>query len=150
MATTGLVNGTLIALYKDIGTPSAPDYQKIANLTSTDFELTKDTIDATNKDGSDYKEFLVGLNSWTLSAEGIFEEDGSVGTDILSPKEVLDDMIAGEAITVVMTSKVSGDLQLTGQAVMTSFSWNAPVNDVATFSCSLQGSGELTVDTYTP
>ena len=142
--TQGLVNGSLIALYKDV----SGVLTKIANLTSTDFELTKDTIDATNKDGSDYKEFLVGLNSWTLSAEGIFEEDDS--TTNLSPKEVLDDMIAGEAITVVMTSKVSGDLQLTGQAVMTSFSWNAPVNDVATFSCSLQGSGELTVDTYTP
>ena len=148
MATTGLVNGTLIALYKDIGTTGSPDYQKIANLTSTDFELTKDTIDATNKDGSNYKEFLVGLNSWTMSAEGIFEEDGSVGTDIHSPKEVLDDMIAGEEITVVMGNlDETGDLKLTGQAVMTSFSWNAPVNDVATFSCSLQGSGALTVGT---
>jgi hypothetical protein len=47
--TTGLVNGTLVALYKDVsGTPT-----KIANLTSTDFELSKDTIDATNKDGGE-------------------------------------------------------------------------------------------------
>lgn len=148
MATTGLVNGTLVALYKDVGTGGTEDLQKIANLTSTDFELTKDTIDATNKDGGDYKEFLVGLNSWTMSAEGIFEEDGSVGTDILSPKEVLDDIIAGDAIKVVMTSKVNGDLKLVGDAVMTSFSWNAPVNDVSTFSCSLQGSGALTVTTH--
>ena len=141
MATTGLVNGTLIALYKDVsGTPT-----KIANLTSTDFEITKDTIDATNKDGDTYKEFLVGLSSWTMSAEGIFEEDGS--TSNFSAKDLLDDMIAGDAITVVMTSNETGDLKLTGSAVMTSFAWNAPVNDVATFSCSLQGSGALTVGT---
>ena len=58
MATTGLVNGTLVALWKDIaGVPT-----KVANLTSTDFELSKDTIDATNKDGGSYKEFLVGLS----------------------------------------------------------------------------------------
>jgi len=139
--TQGLVNGSLIALYKDV----SGVLTKIANLTSTDFELTKDTIDATNKDGSDYKEFLVGLNSWTLSAEGIFEEDDS--TTNLSPKDVLDDMIAGDAITVVMTSNLAGDIKLSGSAVMTSFSWNAPVNDVATFSCSLQGSGTLTVST---
>lgn len=139
--TQGLVNGSLIALYKDV----SGVLTKIANLTSTDFELTKDTIDATNKDGSDYKEFLVGLNSWTLSAEGIFEEDDS--TTNLSPKEVLDDMIAGDAITVVMTSNLSGDIKLSGSAVMTSFAWNAPVNDVSTFSCSLQGSGALTVAT---
>ena len=141
MATTGLVNGTLIALYKDV----SGTLTKIANLTSTDFELTKDTIDATNKDGSNYKEFLVGLSNWTMSAEGIFEEDGS--TTNFSPKDLLDDMIAGDAITVVMTSNVTGDLKLTGSAVMTSFAWNAPVNDVATFSCSLQGSGALTVGT---
>ncbi len=141
MATTGLVNGTLIALYKDI----SGTLTKVANLTSTDFELTKDTIDATNKDGGDYKEFLVGLNSWTLSAEGIFEEDAS--TTGHSPKDLLDDIIAGDEITVVMTSNVTGDLKLSGSAVMTSFAWNAPVNDVSTFSCSLQGSGALTVAT---
>jgi predicted secreted protein len=80
--TTGLVNGTLVALYKDVsGTPT-----KIANLTSTDFELSKDTIDATNKDGGSYKEFLVGLSGWTMNAEGIFEEDASVPGTHLSAK----------------------------------------------------------------
>ena len=140
MATTGLVNGTLVALYKDV----SGTLTKVANLTSTDFELSKDTIDATNKDGGTYKEFLVGLSGWTMSAEGIFEEDGSVGSSI-SPKELLDDIIAGAPITVVMTSNVTGDLKLTGSAVITSFAWSAPVNDIATFSVSLQGSGSLTV-----
>jgi TP901-1 family phage major tail protein len=144
MATTGLVNGTAVALYKDIsGTPT-----KIANLTSTDFELSKDTIDATNKDGGNYKEFLVGLSGWTMNAEGIFEEDG--GVTGISAKDLLDDIIAGAPITVVMTSLVSGDLKLSGSAIITSFAWNAPVNDVSTFSVSLQGSGELTVGVVTP
>ena len=142
--TQGLVNGTLIALYKDV----SGTLNKVANLTSTDFELTKDTIDATNKDGGNYKEFLVGLSSWTMSAEGIFEEDDS--TTNFSPKDLLDDIIAGEEITVVMTSNESGDIKLSGSAVMTSFAWNAPVNDVSTFSCSLQGSGSLTVGVVTP
>ena len=143
MASTGLTNGTLICLYKEI---SGVD-TKIANLTSTDFELTKDTIDATNKDGNNYKEFLVGLSSWTMSAEGIFEEDGS--TTNHSPKDLLDDIIAGQEITVVMgNADETGDLKLSGSAVLTNFSWNAPVNDVSTFSCTLQGSGTLTVGTF--
>lgn len=141
MATTGLVNGTLIALYKDV----SGTLTKVANATSSDFELTRDTIDATNKDGGQYKEFLVGLAGWTMNAEGIFEEDGSATG--ISAKDLLDDVIAGTAITVVMTSNVSGDLKVTGSAVITSFAWNAPVNDVATFSVSLQGSGSLTVGT---
>jgi TP901-1 family phage major tail protein len=141
MATTGLVNGTLVALYKDV----SGTLTKVANLTSTDFELSKDTIDATNKDGGSYKEFLVGLSGWTMSAEGIFEEDGSATG--ISSKDLLDDIIAGAPITVVMTSNVTGDLKLTGSAVITSFAWSAPVNDIATFSVSLQGSGALTVGT---
>jgi len=141
MATTGLVNGTLVALWKDIaGVPT-----KVANLTSTDFELSKDTIDATNKDGGSYKEFLVGLSGWTMNAEGIFEEDGSATG--VSAKDLLDDIIAGAPLTVIMTSNVTGDLKLSGSAVITSFAWNAPVNDVSTFSVSLQGSGALTVGT---
>jgi TP901-1 family phage major tail protein len=141
MATTGLVNGTLVALYKDV----SGTLTKVANLTSTDFELSKDTIDATNKDGGSYKEFLVGLSGWTMNAEGIFEEDG--GVTGISAKDLLDDIIAGQPLTVVMTSNVTGDLKLSGSAVITSFSWNAPVNDVSTFSVSLQGSGALTVGT---
>jgi TP901-1 family phage major tail protein len=141
MATTGLVNGTLVALYKDV----SGTLTKVANLTSTDFELSKDTIDATNKDGGSYKEFLVGLSGWTMNAEGIFEEDG--GVTGISAKDLLDDIIAGAPLTVVMTSNVTGDLKLSGSAVITSFSWNAPVNDVSTFSVSLQGSGALTVGT---
>lgn len=141
MATTGLVNGTLIAIYKDV----AGTLTKVANATSSDFELTRDTIDATNKDGGAYKEFLVGLAGWTMNAEGIFEEDGSATG--ISAKDLLDDVIAGTAVTVVMTSNVSGDIKVSGSAIISSFAWNAPVNDVATFSVSLQGTGALTVGT---
>ena len=108
--------------------------------------MTKDTIDATNKDGGSYKEFLVGLNSWTMNFEGIYEEDGSIATG-LSAKDVLTDLIAGTLVTVIMTTNVTGDMKLSGSALLTNFAWTAPVNDVSTFTCSLQGSGTLTIGT---
>ena len=141
MATTGLMNGTLVSLYKDV----SGTLTKFANGTSADFSITKDTIDATNKDGGAYKEFLVGLNSWTMNFEGLYEEDGSVTGQ--SPKEVLADLITGALITVVMTTSVTGDMKLSGSALLTNFAWTAPVNDVSTFTCSLQGSGTLTIGT---
>lgn len=141
MATTGLVNGTLVSLYKDV----SGVLTKFANGTSADFSITKDTIDATNKDGGSYKEFLVGLTSWTMNFEGLYEEDGSVTGQ--SPKEVLADLMTGALITVVMTTNATGDMKLSGSALLTNFAWNAPVNDVSTFTCSLQGSGTLTVGT---
>jgi predicted secreted protein len=82
-----------------------------------------------------------------MSFEGIFEEDGSVGSSSLSAKDIIADLVAGELITVIMTSNVTGDMKLSGSALLTNFAWSAPVNDVATFSCSLQGSGTLTVGT---
>lgn len=142
MATTGLMNGTLVSLYKDV----SGVLTKFANGTSADFSITKDTIDATNKDGGTYKEFLVGLTSWTMNFEGLYEEDGSVATG-QSAKEVLADLMTGALITVVMTTNVTGDMKLSGSALLTNFAWNAPVNDVSTFTCSLQGSGTLTVGT---
>jgi TP901-1 family phage major tail protein len=131
----------LIAIYTDV----AGTLTKVANATSSDFELTRDTIDATNKDGGAYKEFLIGLAGWTMNAEGLFEEDGSATG--ISAKDLLDDIIAGTPITVVMTSNVTGDIKVSGSAIITSFAWNAPVNDVATFSVALQGTGALTVGT---
>jgi predicted secreted protein len=140
MATTGLMNGTLVSLYKDV----SGTLTKFANGTSADFSITKDTIDATNKDGGAYKEFLVGLTAWTMNFEGIYEEDGSVATG-QSAKEILTELVAGAFITVAMTTSVTGDMKLSGSALLTNFAWNAPVNDVSTFTCSLQGSGTLTI-----
>ena len=78
-----------------------------------------------------------------MNFEGLYEEDGSVTGQ--SAKEVLADLMTGALITVVMTTNVSGDMKLSGSALLTNFAWNAPVNDVSTFTCSLQGSGTLTV-----
>jgi predicted secreted protein len=81
-----------------------------------------------------------------MSFEGIFEEDGSVSSGH-SAKDIITDLVAGALIQVVMTSNVTGDMKLSGSALLTNFAWSAPVNDVSTFSCSLQGSGTLTVGT---
>ena len=92
MASTGITNGTLIAIYKDV----AGTLTKIANATSNDFSITKDMI---------------------------------------------------EAVTIVMTSNVSGDLKLSGSAFFNELNLTAPQNDVATFTASIQGTGALTVGT---
>jgi predicted secreted protein len=142
MATTGITNGTLIAIYKDV----SGTLTKIANATSNDFEVTKDMIESTNKDSAGWKEFIVGEGGYTMSVEGMFEEDGSVGASI-SWKEIMTDLLAGTSVTIVMTSNVSGDLKLSGSAFFSNLSLSAPKNDVTTFTASIQGTGALTVGT---
>jgi len=142
MASTGITNGTLIAIYKDI----SGTLTKIANATSNDFSITKDMIETTNKDSAGSKEYIAGEYGYTMSVEGMFEEDASVGAGI-SWKEIITDLLAGTAVTIVMTSNVSGDLKLSGSAFFNELNLTAPHNDVATFTASIQGTGALTVGT---
>jgi predicted secreted protein len=145
MASTGITNGTLIAIYKDI----SGTLTKIANATSNDFSITKDMIETTNKDSAGAKEYIAGEYGYTMSVEGMFEEDASVGAGI-SWKEIITDLLAGTSVTIVMTSNVSGDLKLSGSAFFNELNLTAPQNDVATFTASIQGTGALTVGTITP
>lgn len=142
MASTGITNGTLIAIYKDV----SGTLTKIANATSNDFSITKDMIETTNKDSAGAKEYIAGEYGYTMSVEGMFEEDASVGASI-SWKEILTDLIAGTSVTIVMTSNVSGDIKLSGAAFFSDLNLTAPRNDVATFTASIQGTGALTVGT---
>jgi len=142
MASTGITNGTLIAIYKDV----SGTLTKIANASSNDFSITKDMIETTNKDSAGAKEYIAGEYGYTMSVEGMFEEDASVGASI-SWKEILTDLIAGTSVTIVMTSNVSGDIKLSGAAFFSDLNLTAPRNDVATFTASIQGTGALTVGT---
>jgi predicted secreted protein len=142
MPSTGITNGTLIAIYKDI----SGTLTKIANATSNDFSITKDMIETTNKDSAGAKEYIAGEYGYTMSVEGMFEEDASVGAGI-SWKEIITDLLAGTSVTIVMTSNVSGDLKLSGSAFFNDLNLTAPQNDVATFTASIQGTGALTVGT---
>ena len=142
MASTGITNGTLIAIYKDV----AGTLTKIANASSNDFSITKDMIETTNKDSAGAKEYIAGEYGYTMSVEGMFEEDASVGASI-SWKEILTDLIAGTSVTIVMTSNVTGDIKLSGAAFFSDLNLTAPRNDVATFTASIQGTGALTVGT---
>lgn len=140
MATTGITNGTLIAIYKDI----SGTLTKIANATSNDFTITKDMIETTNKDSSGAKEYIAGEYGFTMSVEGMFEEDASVGA-LISWKEIMTDLLAGTIVTIVMTSNVTGDLKLSASALFNDLKLTAPQNAVSTFTASIQGTGALTV-----
>ena len=142
MATTGITNGTLIAIYKDI----SGSLTKIANATSNDFTITKDMIETTHTDSAGAKEYIAGEYGYTMSVEGMFEEDGSVGA-LISWKEIITDLLAGTSVTIVMTSNVTGDLKLSGSAFFNDLKLTAPQNAVSTFTASIQGSGALTVST---
>ena len=132
--TSGIVNGTLIALYVG-GT-------KIANLVSNDLDITMATRDTSNKDTAGWKTILGGMMNWACSAEGQFADDATYGFD-----ELFAVLTARTAVTVMISSQVTGDSKYTGSALMTNLKRTSPFEQNSTFTCSFEGTGALAVAT---
>jgi predicted secreted protein len=146
MATTGIMNGTLIGLYKSVSSTMT----KIANGRSTSVDISIDMIEITTKDSAGYKEFIPGEKGGTFDFEGLLEQDGSIGGSLVSPSDLVTDALAGTAITVRWSSQVSGDTYYESSAYITNVNFSAPNNAEATFTCSLQMTGTITQGTVTP
>lgn len=129
--TSGISNGTLIALYD--GTT------KVANLLTNDLDITMATRDTTNKDTSGWKTAAGGLLSWSCSAEAHFDEAASYGFSHLYAR-----IVAATAFTVMVSSQVTGDKKYTGSALLTNLKRTHPNQESATFSVTLEGTGALT------
>jgi predicted secreted protein len=98
MATTGIVNGTLIGLYKVAGSPST--FTKIANGRAAGADLSIDMIEITTKDSSGFKEYVAGEKGGTFQFEGLFEYETSVSSQGLSFDDLVTDALAGTAFTI--------------------------------------------------
>ena len=144
MATTGIVNGTIIGLYADI----SGTLTKVANATSHSLSLASDMIEVTNKDSAGWKEFLAGEKGGTISVDGRFEEDGSVGSGAYSFKDLMDKLVAGTTLLAVWGSNVTGDVKTSVEVYVSNLELSAPQNDAASFTCSLQITGAVTFGTF--
>lgn len=138
--TTGVINGTLITIYKSTKT--------IANGISADFTLEKDIINASSKDSAGADESITGRYRFSGSGEFRLEMTGSVGTTQISLQTIITDAMAGTAWTFVFGSGVTGDMKLTGSAYISNVKVSAPDNDTATFTCDFTGSGALSNTTF--
>lgn len=144
MATTGIVNGTLIGLYKVVtGTPDT--FSKVANGTAASVDIAIDMIEITTKDSSGHKEYLAGEKGGTFQFEGRLEYDTSVSTQGLSLDDLATDALAGTAFTMRWSSQSSGDEFFQASVLVSSISASAPNNDAASFSCTMQMTGTITL-----
>lgn len=131
MATTGIVNGTLICLYAN--------GVKISNLTTNSFSVQMATRDASTKDAGGWKKILGGQLSWSASCEGYFAEDATY-----SYEDLYDAMVARTPITCMRSSAVSGDVKYTGSVYVTSLEQTAGNEESTTFTCTLEGTDSIT------
>jgi TP901-1 family phage major tail protein len=135
MASTGINNGTLTALY--IFVANVPT--KVAHLTSTGFSVNMNTRSVTTKDSAGWEEILEGSKSWEMSASGYFAEDTTLGYE-----ELFDYWNGRGKVLVAFTSAVTGDKRYKGLGYITSLSRTAPTEDSETFDVTIQGTSTIT------
>ena len=112
---------------------------KIAEISNWSLDLGADDIDITSFDSEGWKEYLAGLKEWSGSIEGNLKTDDTNGQ-----KAILNAWINGE--TLEFTFEVSSGVTFKGEALVKP-SIEVPVDDKASFSCDITGTGALTLPT---
>ena len=112
---------------------------KIAEIANWSLDLGADDIDITSFDSNGWKEYLAGLKEWSGSIEGNLKTGDTSGQ-----KAILNAWLNGEKLT--FTFEVSSGVTFQGSAFVKP-SIEVPVDDKATFSCDITGTGALTLPT---
>jgi predicted secreted protein len=107
-----------------------------AASTSCSLEVSSDQVDITNKSSGFRKEYVYGFKSYTISCEGLITLDNYDYFDMLTDQENNTQI----SITFTIGTKI-----FSGTCNIESVSVDGPVEGVATYSVSLQGTGDYTL-----
>lgn len=134
MATTGIVNGTLIKI--KLGGSA------IANLKSNSEALKRDLIEITTKDSGGDAEFMYGKFGATYDFELLFEEGATNGYSTLFAA-----MRAKTELAADITSAVSGDKHYTSTVLIGSLNRTEPLEDATGVTGTFTVTGAVTEGT---
>lgn len=134
MATTGIVNGTIIKL-KIAGSA-------IANLMSHDESFNTAMRDITTKDSAGDSESAPGLRSYDVSGKLLFVEGATQGFSAMLTAQQ-----AGTLLTLVSASTVSGDTKITYSAYITSLKKTNPKDANVEVDVTFKVTGAIAIAT---
>lgn len=112
---------------------------KVAEISNWSLDLGADDIDVTSFDSNGWKEYLAGLKEWSGSIEGNLKTNDTNGQ-----KAILNAWLNGTKLS--FTFEVSSGVSFQGEAFVKP-SIEVPVDDKASFSCDITGTGALTLPT---
>ena len=136
MATTGIMNGTLLGVYAG-ATPTL-----IAHATESSISLSMDTRDASTKDSAGYRDLLEGSRSGSISVSSLYAEDAAYGVD-----DLMTHFTARTAVAVKFSTEVSGDHYWSASAYITSLEVSASKEDNVTYSATFELTGTIAYST---
>ena len=139
----------------DDSTGSGTNMQTLAFSTSASLSMTTDLRDSTTKSSGGFQENLAGLKSFELSGDGFIDLSGNTITatdpfddssaSLKAVPKLWDLWAGGTKVDVVFGTGSAGSSAKTysGEAFISSLSFEGGVEENATYSITLTGTGAL-------
>ena len=137
MASTGLMNGTVVVL--SVSTDGS-SYNTIGHASSSSISFALDTPDATSKDSGGYREVIAGVRSLDFSFDGFVAYDDTVDVDTL-----LGYINGRTQIYCKFGTAVTGDSVYSCAGFLTSIDYSADSEQPVTYSGTFVSSGTVTI-----
>lgn len=140
MATTGIINGTLLRIYKN-GTA-------IAYATNCTLSISRELRETLSKDtpGSGWRTVSMGQKSGTMTTEALYSDSADSSTNVQAA-DLFTDLDNGTPLVLQFTTNVSGDTYYEATGYCTNLEMNGPVEENSTFSATFELSGAITKGT---
>jgi TP901-1 family phage major tail protein len=134
-----MARGVNFLLYVNTGSDATPVWTKVAGQKGGTLNRGYDTIDVTSKDNVGWQDEEYGNASWSIEADGLLVEDDAGFLALESAFE------GAEYVKVRFQTQAGNKYE--GQAIISDFSVEAPYDDQATYSLTLNGKGAYTKTT---
>jgi len=119
----------------------------VAASTGCTLEMSMDTFDVTSKDSGGKREIKPGVSSWNISGD-FLDSLGSSSYEFEDFHTIVNNRTL-ISVRVDDPTTSSPTKYYTGQGYLTSVSADFPMEDVATGSFTIEGTGTLTAATHT-
>lgn len=130
------VQGKNIILYKTAGGVDTV----FACSTNCTFNVQVEQVDVTSQSSAWFAEYKIDRASWNISCDGIVTLGGYSYADMLATQ------LARTPINVKFSiNNGSSFVVLSGSAIITNISINAPYKDISTYTVNLQGVGAYAI-----
>ena len=114
--------------------------EALIQLTNCSMSLNADLFDTTSKESNGWKSVLPGLRDVSYSGEGLADFTASATKYTLT--EIFNAYNSRTLLSVVFTNTVN---TFTQSGYISSFELSAPMEDVATYTIEITGTGVLTL-----
>ena len=130
------VKATAVKLYYNTGSYATPSYTAVGGIVTDSWDWSMSPRDTTDKDSSDWNEYLDGIRGWSISGSIKYDAGDAALT------QIEDDLVANTLTKVQW--KTINSLTWSGDGYLTSVSMTSDNPDVVKMDITVTGTGTWT------